>query len=873
MPEIASSTRRVLKATYVPLLIETSGTTLAGRAVQKFGYVRQLELQPGEVAAAARSLSSSGSPVNGTLIAMLSKFEGTPLPSQLPPISALATTPTQDLIAFGTALTTLRQDRMNQLPAPTRETVVSVATDPRTLALHLLNVGHIATNTFSQTTDTSLVGMLNLERLEMTPAGIERGELLATIPLAPLEQTAVVQKEWSVTTKEFTSIVTDSLENYSETGVTENNELAQSTTAQTQHSSQFNVNATVSGSIGFVTATVASGFSTQDQSSKSAVDSTKHAVATTKKASTRVKQEHKVTISTTTVTGASESTTRILQNPSATDPMRIDYFSLMRKWHVALFRYGLRLTYDIVIPEPGGTLREAYMQLANLQSQAAQGFIFPLTYSDITVQSYWDLSSKLWFYASEWGAQVPPPPGPDRPLNVGGPVPGLDQGEDWHFFHIPFSVDPGFWITDVFIHAMVGTGQTQDSNPKAPSHNFNVIGSGYGRWDNVHQYDDDLTTPQYNNFMLHYTGDQSIDCFFQWANVADVRFTIQTEPTPQTVQGWVSSVWNALYNAAQTVFYAQQQAINSQIQVLQDRINNVDTLTLRREENDEITKGVLRWLLGPGFDFMPPGVAQLFNGPDVAWGIGYSPSAPNELGLSQTAWSTVTTYEQMVRFVNDAIDWDNILYFLYSYFWDIPLAWDNIRNIQHPDSTRQAFLRAGSARVVLTVRKGWEKAWVEFAEGGTFGQGPLPSLHPYLTIAQEIQDYDDTNYPGIPAANPGSPLPPDDGVYVASSSSDTPVASSNPVKLTVVSSTGFIAGYNAIIDSYESGVQETCPIVAVPDATHITIKALNKAHDGSINPFPVIQAGEKGQLIAEWFEYTPSSGTDIAVTSDLTTIA
>ena len=59
----------------------------------------------------------------------------------------------------------------------------------------------------------------------MTPAGIERGELLATIPLAPLEQTSVIQKESSVTSQEFTSIVTDSLENYSETGVTENTDL------------------------------------------------------------------------------------------------------------------------------------------------------------------------------------------------------------------------------------------------------------------------------------------------------------------------------------------------------------------------------------------------------------------------------------------------------------------------------------------------------------------------------------------------------------------------------------------------------------------------------------------------------------------------
>jgi hypothetical protein len=35
----------------------------------------------------------------------------------------------------------------------------------------------------------------------------------------------------------------------------------------------------------------------------------------------------------------------------------------------------------------------------------------------------------------------------------------------------------------------------------------------------------------------------------------------------------------------------------------------------------------------------------------------------------------------------------------------------------------------------------------------------------------------------------------------------------------------------------------------------------------------VVQAGAQGLLIGEWFEYTPTSGTDIAVGSDLSTIA
>jgi hypothetical protein len=74
-----------------------------------------------------------------------------------------------------------------------------------------------------------------------------------------------------------------------------------------------------------------------------------------------------------------------------------------------------------------------------------------------------------------------------------------------------------------------------------------------------------------------------------------------------------------------------------------------------------------------------------------------------------------------------------------------------------------------------------------------------------------------------------------------------------------------IERYSATIDSYGNG-QEVQTIVDVPDATHITVAALTNVHDGTSTPFPVLQPGEKGQLIAQWYEYTPTSGTDIAVT-------
>ncbi len=918
-----NSARRVSKATLVSIQLPRPRQGIDG-AVPKFGFVSNLRLQPGEVDSARQRLVLPNQPnqpnppnpadphttpagphaSRGTqaphaaaqpdaqVWSALKAFEGSPLPSGLPAPTVFGPVPTTTLAAFGRAIVGIRQDQLDRVrarqapgvtqPAP-RDTLVA----QEAMAVNLHNAAVVALNAFEANFKVTPIGVLNLERLEMTPVGVERGALIATIPLAPLEQTAVVHKEWSVTTKEFTSIVTDSLENYSETGVTENTELAQATTSQTTHSNQFNVNGTVTGSYGPVTATVSSSFSAQNQDSQSANESRKHAIATTRKAASRVKQEHKVTISTTTVTGTSETSTRVLQNPSATDPIRIDYFSLMRKWHVGLYRYGLRLTYDIAIPEPASAMRKVYADIENLRGQVGP-FRFPVQRASINATNYKAL-------ADQYNAQVPLMPAaeyttsiaptisvcPDKSNSCGiiyssVPLPALKDGYAIEFIN----VDGGIWG-----YSGKGAG-------------YGVVGTQFFKWDA--QGDGEFTTTKLLDstgqpFLAGAEGTQTIGVYINDVRAISMVFTIKAKLTDAAYEAWQLDVWNALFNAAQTQYFTQQQDLQAQIAALEDSLRNVDTLTLRREENEEIMKGVLRWLLGPNFTFMSndvfvqfiqqmpiPGLLNPNANIDITHGTVLDATRGDGLNVTAVGWLPMFMYQEMVKFINEAIEWENVLYFLYSYFWDVPPSWNFIRQLRHPDATRQAFLRAGSARVVLTVRRGWEQAWVNFVEAGGFGDTLIPD-HPYMTIAQEVQDYDETNYPGIPPANPaGGPLP-DSGESVASVSRDTLTPSGGaPVTLAVVSSAGFHVGYTAIIDTWDTTMvragqtvtaQEAQVITAVPDDTHITVARIDNPHDGSTRPFPVMQAGEQGQLIAEWFEYTPTSGTDIAVTSNLATIA
>ena len=174
MVSLTNSTTVVQKATYVPLNIVQTGGYI-GRAALKFGYIRQLNLQPGEVDAVRNILPGATSAARGQGLAdanfwsILQQFEGTPLVSQLPSPSIFANFAEADLIAFGNGLTTVRKQAVLRLqqetaapPAASPGGAAQTPTGSRALSVaqNYLNTSSVATNAFTANTSTSNMGML-----------------------------------------------------------------------------------------------------------------------------------------------------------------------------------------------------------------------------------------------------------------------------------------------------------------------------------------------------------------------------------------------------------------------------------------------------------------------------------------------------------------------------------------------------------------------------------------------------------------------------------------------------------------------------------------------------------------------------------------
>ena len=161
----------------------------------------------------------------------------------------------------------------------------------------------------------------------------------------------------------------------------------------------------VSASANYVGVTLSTSFGYNSSSSdqKSQKDSRQHSIQATRKATSRVRKDHQVSFRLESVAGTENQAVRVINNPSETEAMRVDYYQMMRKWQVDLYHHGLRMTYDIVIPTPGADLLAQQEHLRDLRARVNAPFAFDVEPGDIRRDNWQAM-------AAAPQADVEPPP-------------------------------------------------------------------------------------------------------------------------------------------------------------------------------------------------------------------------------------------------------------------------------------------------------------------------------------------------------------------------------------------------------------------------------------------------------------------------------
>ena len=130
----------------------------------------------------------------------------------------------------------------------------------------------------------------------------------------------------------------------------------------------------------------------------------------------------------------------------------------------------------------------------------------------------------------------------------------------------------------------------------------------------------------------------------------ELRVRAKLRDTP--FKDWQLKAWNAIRDAAQSRYYEQRQLIKDRLAQLTQELGGQDALSLRKIEREEVMKGVLRWMFGPSFKFVPTGLSSDLYG-------------SKETVKSGQIWNKVLAQGEIIKFLHHAIEWENMLYFLY----------------------------------------------------------------------------------------------------------------------------------------------------------------------------------------------------------------
>lgn len=739
---LENSTRSLHKVTFDP---HTKVNPLPA-VMEKLAYVKSLEVDRSELETLLKSpdLKEDKKKIISTVISVLKPIlESKGYTESLKHSSRLANLEVNTLLKAGGMLAAFRKkEELKSSAAKIKNGSRFIKKKPTS------NEVTDMTNLFELRMKRHRYGWMHLERIDMRPTSeLQKGELLYSLSLAPNEKLTLLHKEWSSQSQELEKMVNEILESSEDNSVENKRDASMSSEVQSQISTAFSASAGSSGLLGISFST---NFTRSTNDSISEKRSQQQTQTLTRKSSAKARKEHKITFKTSHSSGIEDSSERILENKESDSVLQLDYYRQMRTWEVKLNRYGLRLAYDIVIPDPAKHIVDKYIALKKIDAKLSAPFNFPITPSDIENENRESAN----FYTklgNAYGiALSAPPEGKTETI----PYENGADNANLNPVVLTYNVPENHSVKKVSIQSQlfVGNGDRSNSNVIFTNPGLNAkFGIRDVRRYYINKYNSGndtgtaffLVYPEDSAFEEDYfsafttKGKLSIGFTWQLFDKISMAITIHTKVDDALIDQWRMESWQKMYNAARERHEQERQELEDLKAQILEEINADDSLTLRQREREEIMKRVMNYFFG--YDF------SLISSPDM----------PSECILPETVLPG-----EIISFLNQAIEWENIVYVLYPYFWSNRESRSYKMFLHHADRTHRDFLRAGAARVLITIRRGWENAFVNAVEHDPFSG--LNSNPPLMPIAQELQLEAWKRFNDMPPDDPQVPSPTDE---------------------------------------------------------------------------------------------------------------
>lgn len=210
----------------------------------------------------------------------------------------------------------------------------------------------------------------------------------------------------------------------------------------------------------------------------------------------------------------------------------------------------------------------------------------------------------------------------------------------------------------------------------------------------------------------------------------NINISLEMELSDKYLTVWQQKVFNKIIKAYETELTRYEQALAGV------RIKGSNPGFYRKIENTILRRNCISYMLEQN-----PSVDLTF-GRGKYYNNGYSSGEETFLNTDIKVDGKLDQYAAFVKFMEQAFEWEIMSYYFYPYYWGERKSWADLYQFDDNDPTFRAFMQSGMARVIVTVRPGFEEAVRHFlATGQIWNGGEVPVIDDplFLSIVDEMR--------------------------------------------------------------------------------------------------------------------------------------
>jgi hypothetical protein len=568
------------------------------------------------------------------------------------------------------------------------------------------------------------IGIADYKKVEQTLHGYVPGEVshIENIMAREYKEKSTRRLRKSETT-ETTSSETEK-EKLTDTSSTSRFELQNEVDKVLQETRDFNANATFNASYGGKLAQLQVGAAANYATHNSKEESTKQAMTEAKEITekaldrlvTKVKTERTVKM----IEEYEENNLHGFDNKKGDKHVSGVYRWLDKIMKNRIVNFGKRLMFEFMIPQPAklhtlGLKNEVASQiLVKPEDPRTHNSIFQLTdYTQVT-----ENNAKYW--ASKLNAEIKATPEQEKQVGTSFEF-YAKTGSEGGTKNGTIKLPEGYIATKAAV-TLSGAVAGYAQGVWGPGMNVivgNKVFSGNG--DGKIEF----------GFMAinNYTDTVPISFSQTGRHTTKANITVCCQLSTEALRQWQLDTFNAIMSAFYDAELDYENAI-SQEKLKASTLKQDNPAFYRQIENTILRKNCISYLIDKNANAIQ------------TYGLGMSNgnNAFNSYEVNNTA--ALDQYSALAKFLEQSFEWNLMSYNLYPYYWAAKQDWSVLYQTENADPLFRSFLQSGMARVVVTVRPGFENAVQHYmATGQIWNGGQVPVIdHPlYLSIVDEIK--------------------------------------------------------------------------------------------------------------------------------------